>query len=74
MKKRTTSILAATALALGLSVGAAGSAQAVLRVTVHVPDAAAVDRVRLDRVVTIVKPAHVAHVIDVVEDSDADMS
>lgn len=30
MKKRTTSILAATALALGLSVGAAGSAQAVL--------------------------------------------
>lgn len=51
-----------------------GSATPVLRVVVHVPDAAAVDGVRLDRAVTAVKPAHVAHTIDVVEEPDADMS
>ncbi|WP_258369450.1 phage tail protein I [Georgenia satyanarayanai] len=51
-----------------------GSAEQFLRVVVRVPDPGAVDRTRLDRVVTAVKPAHVAHTIDVVEDSDADMS
>jgi len=51
-----------------------GSPEPMLRVVVHVRDPGAVDRTRLERVVTTVKPAHVAHTIDVVEDSDADMS
>ena len=44
-----------------------GRAAASLRVRVRVPDAAAVDRRRLDAVVAAVKPAHVPHTIEVVE-------
>ena len=51
-----------------------GSAEASLTVTVRVPDASAVDRKRLDRAVTAVKPAHVRHTIEVVEEPDADLS
>ncbi len=51
-----------------------GAATPTLTITVRVADPAAVDRVRLDRVVTAVKPAHVAHTIEVVEDRDADLS
>lgn len=51
-----------------------GSPDPLLRVVVRVPDPGSVDLTRLDRVVTAVKPAHLAHTIDVVEDSDADMS
>lgn len=51
-----------------------GAATPALTVTVHVPDPDAVDRVRLERVVRTVKPAHVAHTIEVVEDPDADLS
>ncbi|MEE6282113.1 phage tail protein [Georgenia sp. MJ170] len=52
-----------------------GSADAVLRVTVRVPDPSSIDRARLDRAVTTVKPAHVPHIIEIVaEGSDADLS
>jgi len=51
-----------------------GASTPFLRVTVRVADPATVDRRRLERVVAAVKPAHVTHTIDVVEDPDADLS
>ena len=52
-----------------------GTPEPFLTVTVRVPDPSTIDRVRLDRAVSSVKPAHVPHTIDVVrEDSDADLS
>ncbi|MEE6272899.1 phage tail protein [Georgenia wangjunii] len=44
-----------------------------LHVRVAVPDPSTVDRRRLEAVVAGVKPAHVPHTIDVVEDNDADL-
>lgn len=43
-----------------------GSAERRLRVRVRVPDPAAVDRTRLDRIVAAAKPADVAHEVEVV--------
>ncbi|TDE98783.1 phage tail protein I [Occultella glacieicola] len=44
-----------------------GKAPAELTVTVHVPDPDTVDLARVDRVVRDVKPAHVPHVVEIVE-------
>lgn len=51
-----------------------GSAAPHLTVTVRTADPSSVDRTRLDRAVTAVTPAHVPHTIEVLEESDADMS
>lgn len=50
-----------------------GTAEPWLHVRVGVPDPARIDRRRLEAVVAGVKPAHVPHTIDLVEDDDADL-